>query len=708
MAADETGTAGDEEPHAVEYTEAIAVVFSCSAAFARDELPAASRPRRRLVARRRGVEALTLCYPDGRFMVILVTLVSFLIIAYDLTNRFAPAGEEESPGLFERCTISSALAVILWLASSWVLAIAGLWTSVALAIRAILLAAIAALLLGRLLRARGRRALHFSGGALWMLTLLPLIAWTGFILWRGAVLPPLSHDALSYHLPKAVLFSRAEGFAYLRELDARQRNIPANYEVLLTDVIVTQKDDTFTEWLSALFYLMFVAGAAALAERWWGRESRTAALSVMLTVAAVPVLLLHSGAHKNDTMTAAFIVAGVVVFGRWLRTRQPWALLLLLASMAAAVGTKPQAAGVALFMAPFILFRLFRSSRNPLRTLAALMAFGVFAFLLLGGIVFIANLLEERAVVGRTEGGAVIQYGDWRNLWEGPYVLLAAPFARESTLLTVPWQSSPWFWRKYEIYFSHLGIPFSLCALAAPVVLLLRRRDERSLERHAATFVTVAAFILMMPVVFEPHGMYAISLPRYSLFVVPIVFSWTIAPLALRSAAIGKAVIGAALAIFAMYAVDNGVNDAFAPPDYVRWASDHPGTRQIPFDRGRAASVVDRLAGPYDKIALDTSYSSWIQPAFGAGLTRPIHFIPPGDGPVRIPEDVQWVAIDRGWGIFWGSGAGKDLSDASKYISRGQPSPEELRVRRQLLKDGRFRLRYVQGGRNQLVFERIR
>ena len=147
--------------------------------------------------------------------------------------------------------------------------------------------------------------------------LLFILAWVFFILWRGWLLPPVSHDALAYHLPKAVLFARAHGYEPLSYLDARIRNIPSSYEMLLAENIVLQHRDTITEWISTLFYVLFVIASAAIAERWW----KSRATIVALFAAGVPVALLHSGAHKNDLMTAFFIVAALVACGRYISER---------------------------------------------------------------------------------------------------------------------------------------------------------------------------------------------------------------------------------------------------------------------------------------------------------------------------------------------------------------------------------------------------
>jgi hypothetical protein len=227
------------------------------------------------------------------------------------------------------------------------------------------------------------------------------------------------------------------------------------------------------------------------------------------------------------------------------------------------------------------------------------------------------------------------------------------------------------------------------------------------LERVALSVAAIGAFVVMLPVVFRPHGMFAISLPRYALFLAPIVFSWA-APLLARLRIVGSVALVLAAFVFSAYAIDCAINDRFAPLDFALWARQHPDTRIVPFDPDRAASVADRMAGPKDKIALDAGYSSWIHPAFGARLTRPVFFIPPGEGPPVIPEDAQWVVIDRGWGIIWEAPGLEDLSQAERLLLRGQPTADELRVRRFLMRDPRFKLVYVRLGTNQLVFRRVR
>ncbi|MGZ8853073.1 MAG: hypothetical protein ACXW2X_06730, partial [Thermoanaerobaculia bacterium] len=539
-----------------------------------------------------------------------------------------------------------------------------------------------------------------------LLLLLFILAWVVFILWRGWLLPPVSHDALAYHLPKAVLFARAHGYEPLSYLDARIRNIPENYEMLLAENIVLQHRDTITEWTSALFYVLFVIASAAIAERWW----KARATIVALFAAGVPVALLHSGAHKNDLMTAFFIVAGLVASGRYISERDGKALLVAVAAFAAAVGTKPQAAAVALCVAPFLVWGPASDGPVPakaglhMKNLAFAAIFAVVAFLLLGGVVYVSNFVQGRGVIGvdkQIQRETVIAYGDWPNLWQGPYVLIAGPFAPDARELSVPWADRPWFWRRYELFFSHLGIPFALCAMAIPFAVFALRKKVPT-ETFFITAATLAAFFIMLPVNFQPHGMFSISLPRYALFIVPIVLSWTVVALPARAAAV------AAVIALAAYAIDTARNDAFAPWAFVEFVRAHPNTRQVPFDAFRAAEVADRKAGPRDRIAIDAAFGTWIHPAFGAELSRPVDFIPQGDGPPPIRNDADWVVIDRGWKILWEHPQFRDLSQARNFLVRGKPAAEDTRVLRYLRGDSRFRLVFYNPVWNQAVFQRIR
>lgn len=618
-------------------------------------------------------------------MLIVLTALAFLFLGRELALRL---WRDDIPGIYEFITYATTIGVCVWLATLWVIALLHVMYEPVLLARTFVALGLAFWL--ALTRSFAPPSPAWRERAL----LLFVVVWVLFALWRGWLLPPVSHDALAYHLPKAVFWARAGGYQWLSLLDARIRNIPANYEMLLSETIVLQHRDTITEWISIIFYARFAIACGAIAERWWKSHATT----VALFAAGIPVALLHSAAHKNDLMTAFFIVAALVAAGRFITTRETRALVLCVIAFAAAVGTKPQAAAVAVCVAPALVWR----TKPKVLVRAAIV--GVFAFLLLGGAVYVSNFINERALIGvdnSIKHETVIAYGDWANLWQGPYVLLAAPFETKPNELHVPWESRPWFWRRYELFFSHLGVPFALCAIATPIAMILLRRRATT-EAWLITAAALIAFVIMLPVNFQPHGMFAISLPRYALFVVPIVFAWTVTTFDARI--LGSIAVVALIA----YAFDNARNDAFAPWAYVRFVQQHPKTRQVPFDPFRAAEVADRHAGPRDRIAFDAAFGSWIHPAFGAELERPLDIIPQGDGPPLIRDDTRWVVVDRGWNILWEHPDFRDLSQARSFLVRGQPRAEDTRVLRYLSADSRFRLVFYNRVWNQAVFQRVR
>jgi 7TM diverse intracellular signalling. len=531
-----------------------------------------------------------------------------------------------------------------------------------------------------------------------------VILWTIFALWRGAAVPPLSHDALSYHLPKAVLFARAHAYEYLDQLNVIPRKLPSNYELMLADVIVTTGSDRITEWLSTFHYILFIIAGTALVQRWWGSNPKRDAI-VALLIAQIPVALLQSSAHKNDLLLAFLVVSALMWGARFAATGETPSEVLMIVAMAMAVGTKPQAAFTAVALVPFVIWRFWRE-RNGRRFFAFAGA-SILALALLGGASYVIDFKHElTSPAARENGNMVTTFGfnDLANIWQAPYVLVAAPFSRDDLSLYVPWQARPWFWRRYEIYFSHLGIGFSLALLALPFAIVKLRR-ERSLERVVGSVVALVAFVAMLPVVTIPHGLYTISLPRYALFIVPAVLGWSVEAAVRSRERVARIALLACSGLFVVYAIDNAVNDGFAPLRYVIWASHNPGTRLVPFSPNRAPCLADRIAGPDDKIAIDAGFSSWIYPAFGRGLTRPVQLLS-GSGPLNVDADARWIVIDRGYDEAWNKPSFRDLSQVSRLPTRGSVPPAGQTLLRQALALPGFRPVFVNASGGQAVFVR--
>lgn len=613
-----------------------------------------------------------------------LTAIASLALGQELTRRIWP----DALSGIERAAYAFLLGTAAWIASTWLLALAHLLVPAALIARTIVFAAAAALLVWK----RGGQI----AGPRFHPALVPVIIWLAFILWRGTVVPPLTHDALAYHLPKAVLFTRAHGYDPLWQLGFQFTRRPANYEMLLADSMAMDGGDGVTEWLGAIFYLGYVIAGAALASRWW--PNARVALPVALFLAAIPVALLHSGADKNDLMAAFFMVAAMLAAGRTIALGETRDVVMTLLAGAAAVGTKTHGVLVIGSLAPFILWCMIRG-RWSAKRLAAVAASGALAFILLGGVEYVVRFLPHpnfpvQTVVGDSS------YGEWSNLWKGVYVLLAQPLNMKTLTLWVPWSAKPWYWPRYEIYFSHLGAPFTLCALLLPLGVFKSPVDR---ERLFVSLATLVSFLGILPFRQTPDGIYLVGLPRFVLYVVPVVFAWTLGPVIATEARRARMLVAAGVVFFVFYALEAGWRDRFCPLNYVAWAAAHPGTRLIPFHPNRAASVVDRIAGPDDSIAMDLCPSAWIHPAFGSRLTRPVSLIPPGGAP---DPAARWIVIDRAWSVFWGDPRFKDLGDWTKFLGGGTLRAEDRRMFEMLRGDPRYQLVFFDPGRMQAVFRR--
>lgn len=633
-----------------------------------------------------------------------VTAAASLVIGYEICARiWRPASEGDALRGAERATFISIAGLSVWLASTWALALTHSLSQAWLIGRTCLFVVVAlAILIFRVRIAPGlferqveTRVLVWS-----ILPFVPLGLWMVYILWRSGIVPPLTHDALSYHLVRALMFVRAGGYTTLESLRYLITPRPANYELLLAEGIAMDGVDDYTEWLSLFAFAGFVIAAAALAQR-WSRGNPDVTVAVALLSAASPLVLLHSGAHKNDLFTAYCLIAALVAVGRWLSEGDVRALILSAAGFAIAIGTKTPAFLVPLFLAPFVVWKVIRD-RMPWRRVAAIALAGALLFGALGGwtVVSVKETVAPATPVAAIAAPAERQYGDWSNLWRGTWVLLSAPYSRSPHLLRVPWSDDGWFWRRYEIYFSELGAFFPICAVLLPIALF----RKRSFECVAIAVAVLATVAVLLPVHRLPAGVHLIGLPRLVMYLAPVVFAAVIA----AWSRFAKYAIAAGVLIFSVYGMSCLLFDEFVPFSYVLWAREHPGTRIVPFSPTRAAVVLDRLAGPRDVVAMDAGPLAWTYPAFGAKLTRKVELIPPGDGPPVIAPDAQWLVIDHGWNRVWGDPAFNDLGQWRHRLNKGQPTAADIRVLRYAMSSPEWEAMIIRPLAVQAVFRRKR
>jgi hypothetical protein len=642
-------------------------------------------------------------------------VLGFVIIAAAIVIVGCAVVRRGDFSLPEHVTAGAVAGLGLWFALHWIFALTHTLTKLTVGATAIAFILGAAAILWRQ-RARMQNVQVANDTAAALALLMPLFLWTIFILWRGTLVPPQSHDALAYHLPKALLMARAHGFEHFIAHDPRIATYPFNYELLLADVLLLTGSDALTEWIGTATFFLFVIASAAIAQRWFA--SRIGTLGAVLATASAPVLLLHSGADKNDLLTGFFSVTALLFGARWCVAGGRTAMALLILSLVCGVGTKPNLAAIAVGLAPFLLMRLWKQ-RPGVRGIAMTTAFSIVTFVLCGGWSYLANWMTSGAPGGIRAGSvaigsaaAAIPYGDWFNLWQFPYLLLTIPFSKSQHGVFVPWEGEYWFWSHYELYWSHYGFLFTAAVLFLPFAVRRYRREGMSRERTVASVAAVIATLLMLPVASRPIGFFG-TYSRYLLFLVPIVYGWTAAPLVAelaqkrlrRALQVTLGVLALAMSFYAVMAL---INDRFAPLEFVVWARKNPGTRMVWFMPSRAASVADRRAAPDETMAIDGAFDTWTWPAYGRQLSRPVIFLPQGIDPRAISPQVNWVIIDRSWSAFWSDPELTTMGKMWGRVGKGTPPPADVELLEKLKRDPNWNLVFRNPQANQAVFRRKR
>ena len=624
------------------------------------------------------------------------------------------AHDDDGSGPCERAASAGLLAFAIVIAIDWALSFAHLLTRPALIVASFALLALAA----RHLRPcpREPRARSPRERILVALALVPLIGWTAYVTWRGAVVFPQTSDALSYHLPKALFIARNHALAIFDGPDARLSTFPANYEMLLADVLVLTRSDGLVAIVGPLSYGLFGLTVAAMAERWWGRGALPVVTAVLLSL-GMPTVMLASGTQKNDLLACAAMMAALHWGARWAARGERVAWALGTVAFMLAIGTKVYAGVLVLSLTPCALWRAraLRASRASERsrpwpvTLASLSAATLVGFFLLGGEAYALNLVTIGHPVGHVDGNG---YGRWHQLWEFPAVQFLRGLSW-TEYVWVPWRHQFWLCPQYDAFFSSYGPAASLLLLTLPFAVARYRALGRRHERNLVTLGLLLAFFVTLPVRVpdRPYGIF-VGFVRYTPYAAVAIFLWTVVPFVKTREAsrVGRATVVSALvassALFAWFAFGCVTDDVSLPFDFVRIvAGGYRPRRMVRSWTTRAASYIDREAGPDDVIAFDGGFDSWVYPAFGKELRRQVVFLHPDRGPVVVPPNVKWVGVDGSWNCIFG--AMPDLSQWFEEFGKGAPLPAELVVYDQLKADPHFRLVYEEKKANQAVFERI-
>jgi hypothetical protein len=428
-------------------------------------------------------------------------------------------------------------------------------------------------------------------------------------------------------------------------------------------------------------------------------------------VATAPVVILHSGLHKNDLLFTGLAVGAFSWGARWVAAGCPSAAIRAVLTLLLALGTK--LSGAIVFAPVCVLLVLgavrHRDVARP-RRIALTLAAASGASMLLGCAVYVVNLATvHKPFLSPAQPRG---YGAWSNIWQFTAMLVVGPFASKGNDVWNVFRGEWWWWPENDVWASNFGAIASVLAILLVPCVWRYRRAGKPAERTAACCAALVSYIVTLPINAVPVGFFN-SFVRYVAFALPLVVGWTACPILVeaerrraRAARIGQLVLAGGLAAFGVNAfVEFGLQDAYAPLDYFTAVLVHPDYRVPAVRSNRAALAIDYLADPSDVCAFDVGFDTWVYPAYGRDWTRRVEFLRPAEGDVAIPDDAQWVAVDRSWNIFFGH---PDFVDMGKWdlFEKGTPTDDDLKVFRQLSRDPRFELVYDDREQNQAVFHR--
>jgi len=633
-----------------------------------------------------------------------VFLALVMLPALGLVRRLG--GEDPA----ERVALALLVGFSFLIGGNWLLAIAGLLMGGALWVGAALSGLAGAVLLWRTRAAAGGR-LRVDRRVAAILA-LPMMA-ALYVIFRGSVVPAMEFDALTYHFPRAVEILRAHTIPVIPSGDFRVAYFPWNYELLLADSFILVRGDAQGYWIGLLATAGIVACAGTAFRQAWPRATKTDLALGMVLVASCPILLLHAGANKNDALFGFFLLSALHWTARWAREggRQAWFLALL--SLVLGFGTK----STALFLLPVMGIAAWRfRAKWPFGTPgirgAALGLAGLATLLVLSGSAWpLLNLarcghpLGETAMVGGVSGfesNAVPNYLGFSNFWKFPLLVLLRPFSSNSLGVWVFWEGAYWYWPSFNSIYGHFGWLCSALVLLVPLGLR-QHRTEAGGYRLVWTWLTLGYILFTLPQGYRVDGMFA-TFPRYLLCIPVLVALWTVLPalqwMRDRDWSVARWATGLGLAAyFLVQAAYYLTKDVSKSLDLVVRSLELPGQRP----NLNIESVVDQLAGPDDPVAFDSGYGGFVYPLYGAGLTRPLVFLPRRPGPIPIPPGVKWVVIDRSWNVGWSHPGATTMAEFMAPLKRGEVH-EDLTLVEQMKRDPEFAEVVVPNRFNQWAF----
>lgn len=222
--------------------------------------------------------------------------------------------------------------------------------------------------------------------ATWMATRLPRRPWprldpgaalaaaaiagmTAIIAYTAVLSPPNSADAMSYHLPRVLMWAQQRSTAFFPTSYLNQIMLQPMAEYAMLHLYLLDGSDRFVNLVQCVAYLGAILAVSAIAAE-LGLSPRAQAVAAIFC-ATLPNAVLQASGAKNDVVLALWLACTMLFALRWARTNA-WADL---AFFALAASLSPATKGTAyLFLPPVVAAATIIGRPRRWRTGAAALA----------------------------------------------------------------------------------------------------------------------------------------------------------------------------------------------------------------------------------------------------------------------------------------------------------------------------------------------
>lgn len=182
-----------------------------------------------------------------------------------------------------------------------------------------------------------------------------------YLLLQAVLLPPSSWDALTYHLPRVLLWEQNRSLFLRDHTIAPQTAFPVGSDILFHTFLRFRTDYGLGifSWLS---YVAILLGTYGLVRN---TVNHLVALTSAIAIVCLPEIVYQSTGTKNDIILAAVALASVIWADQWSRTPSLISLVGLGLTLCFGMAVKTSFVLFALFFGPLWLTLLVQKGQLP-------------------------------------------------------------------------------------------------------------------------------------------------------------------------------------------------------------------------------------------------------------------------------------------------------------------------------------------------------